>query len=142
MFGVRYADARNRFKLPPHLTMANFKGDKATKINEAGNGSGLSEYVNSLFDQSLTWHDLKWLKSITKLPIVLKGILTAEDALIGVSMGASAIIVSNHGARQVDHVPAGVSSQTSIVTTFFTKNVQFLICRSCKGDKAFSKKYH
>lgn len=46
--------------------------------------------------------------SITKLPIVLKGILTAEDAIMGVEMGAAAILVSNHGARQVDYVPAGV----------------------------------
>ena len=61
-FGVRHADAKNKFKLPPHLKMANFKGEKATKINESKGGSGLSEYVNSLFDQSLTWKDIKWLK--------------------------------------------------------------------------------
>lgn len=62
MFGVRHADVKNKFKLPPHLKMANFQGEKATKINEAESGSGLSEYVNSLFDQSLTWKDIKWLK--------------------------------------------------------------------------------
>ncbi|KAL0281309.1 UNVERIFIED_CONTAM: hypothetical protein PYX00_002336 [Menopon gallinae] len=115
VFGIRHRDMRNKFKLPPHLTMANFRGLKATKINESQDGSSLNSYVNSLFDQSLTWEDLGWLKSITSLPIVLKGILTAEDALLGLEAGASAILVSNHGARQVDLVPAGIEALPEIV---------------------------
>ncbi|CAL4061524.1 unnamed protein product, partial [Meganyctiphanes norvegica] len=72
-------------------------------------GSGINEYVVSLFDPSLTWDDIAWLKKLTKLPIVLKGILTAEDAILGVEAGAAAIWVSNHGARQVDQVPPTIS---------------------------------
>ncbi|KAK6644579.1 hypothetical protein RUM43_000846 [Polyplax serrata] len=115
IFGVRYADARNQFKLPPHLKMANFVGVKADRINKADGGSGLNEYVNELFDQSLTWEDVKWLKSVTTLPLILKGILTVEDALLAVSIGVSGIFVSNHGARQVDLVPSPIEVLPEIV---------------------------
>ena len=114
MFGQRLADARNRFHLPPHLRMANFdKGKSASdsiQNSPTKDSSGLNEYALSLFDPSITWKDVLWLKSITKLPLVLKGILTREDALLALKYGASAILVSNHGARQLDGVPSTVSS--------------------------------
>lgn len=88
---------------------ANFTGEKATKINTTKHGSGLNNYVADLFDAALEWKDVEWLKSITKLPIILKGILTREDALLAVSLGVAGILVSNHGARQLDGVPASVS---------------------------------
>jgi (S)-2-hydroxy-acid oxidase len=110
MFGLRLADIRNKFVLPPHLKFANFAGDKATGINTTESGSGLNNYVNRLFDQSLEWKDIKWLQSFTKLPIVVKGILTAEDAIIAADLGVAAILVSNHGARQIDGTPASVST--------------------------------
>ncbi|EEB12228.1 Hydroxyacid oxidase, putative [Pediculus humanus corporis] len=114
IFGIRHADSRNKFKLPPHLKMANFTGLKANSINQAKKGSGLNEYVNELFDQSLTWDHIKWLKSVTSLPIILKGILTSEDAEMAVSLGISAIFVSNHGARQVDLVPSPIEALPEI----------------------------
>ena len=67
IFGIRHADSRNKFKLPPHLKMANFTGLKANSINQAKKGSGLNEYVNELFDQSLTWDHIKWLKRLNFL---------------------------------------------------------------------------
>ncbi|PSN47506.1 Peroxisomal (S)-2-hydroxy-acid oxidase GLO5 [Blattella germanica] len=85
--------------------LANFQGNKATDVNKSESGSGIGEYVKKLFDQTLTWEDVKWLKRITKLPLVLKGILTAEDAVIAVDLGAEAILVSNHGARQIEALP-------------------------------------
>jgi (S)-2-hydroxy-acid oxidase len=106
--------------------MANFEGldFQSTGMNSAKKGSGLNEYATSLFDPSLTWKDIDFLKSITKLPVVLKGILTgknstdcsawsniftaAEDARLAAQAGVSGIIVSNHGARQLDTVPATV----------------------------------
>lgn len=100
---------RNKFTLPPHLKLANFQGEKASKINETKDGiSGLNNYVNGLFDASLTWKDVEWLMRVTKLPIVLKGILTKEDANMACDLGVAGIIVSNHGARQVDGTPASV----------------------------------
>jgi len=110
-FGTRHADIRNRFCLPPHMTLANFKdlaNVPSMKIPDSA-ASGLNEYAASLFDASLTWNDIDWLVQVTKLPIVVKGILTAEDALLAVEHKASAVIVSNHGARQLDGVPATVN---------------------------------
>ncbi|XP_068205798.1 2-Hydroxyacid oxidase 1 [Palaemon carinicauda] len=116
-FGIRRADVRNKFTLPPHLRMANFQtdDDKSNLVNKSAGGSGINEYVKSLFDPSLTWSDVEWLKRITNLPIVLKGILTGEDAVLGLKAGASAIWVSNHGARQVDGVPPSIEALPEVV---------------------------
>lgn len=108
IFGDRRADLRNKFSLPNHLRFANFQGDLSKRINSTKTGSGLNEYVTALFDTSLSWDDVKWLKRITTLPVILKGILTVEDACLAVENGADAIIVSNHGARQIDSVPATI----------------------------------
>ncbi|KAK9702101.1 FMN-dependent dehydrogenase [Popillia japonica] len=137
-FGLRLADVRNQFSLPPHLRFANFVGEKSTKINEkvegsglnkyveklfdpsltwsdVKEGSGLNKYVEKLFDPSLTWSDVKWLQTITSLPIIIKGVLTKEDAEIAASLGVQGILVSNHGARQVDGVPASIEALPEIV---------------------------
>eukprot|EP00252_Welwitschia_mirabilis_P010046 TRINITY_DN230_c0_g1_i2.p1 TRINITY_DN230_c0_g1~~TRINITY_DN230_c0_g1_i2.p1 ORF type:complete len:178 (-),score=27.88 TRINITY_DN230_c0_g1_i2:347-880(-) len=71
--------------------------------------SGLASYVASQIDRSLSWKDVKWLQTITSLPILVKGVLTAEDARLAIQAGAAGIIVSNHGARQLDYVPATIS---------------------------------
>ncbi|XP_027087805.1 glycolate oxidase isoform X2 [Coffea arabica] len=105
--GRREADIKNRFALPPHLTLKNFDGLDLGRI-DGTNDSGLASYVAGQVDQSLSWKDLKWLQTITQLPIILKGVLTAEDARLAVQAGAAGIIVSNHGARQLDYVPATV----------------------------------
>lgn len=115
IFGIRNADVRNQFALPPHLSLANFEGNKATDVNKSESGSGINEYVKKLFDQSLTWEDITWLKGITKLPLVLKGILTAEDAVIATDLGVAGILVSNHGARQVDCTPASIEALPEVV---------------------------
>lgn len=99
--GRRERDVRNRFALPEHLTVANFSSIKAD-AERWGTQSSFSAYVHNLFDASLTWEAVEWLRSLTKLPILLKGILTAEDARLAVSHGADGIIVSNHGGRQLD----------------------------------------
>jgi isopentenyl diphosphate isomerase/L-lactate dehydrogenase-like FMN-dependent dehydrogenase len=57
----------------------------------------------------LTWKDIEWLTGITKLPVLVKGILRSDDALLAVKHGASGVIVSNHGARQLDTIPATIS---------------------------------
>ncbi|KYQ51788.1 Hydroxyacid oxidase 1 [Trachymyrmex zeteki] len=108
IFGDRRADLRNKFALPNHLRFANFQGDLSKRINSAKTGSGLNEYVTALFDTSLSWDDVKWLKRITTLSVILKGVLTVEDARLAVENGADGIIVSNHGARQIDSVPATI----------------------------------
>ncbi|KAL6448737.1 hypothetical protein ACFW04_000510 [Cataglyphis niger] len=113
-FGDRRADIKNKFALPSHLRFANFEGELSQQINTAKTGSGLNEYVTALFDASLSWDDVKWLKRTTILPIILKGILTAEDARLAVENGVDGIIVSNHGARQIDSVPATIETLPEI----------------------------
>jgi len=117
--GRREPDVRNRFKLPSHLTMKNFvemsgDNDHSNGVKKGGNDSGLASYVASLIDRSLQWDDIHWLRTITKLPIVVKGIMTAEDAEEAVKCKVDAIWVSNHGARQLDTVASTIELLPSI----------------------------
>lgn len=73
---------------------------------ESGSEYGLPP--NSI-DPSISWNDIYWLQSLTRLPIIIKGILTKEDADLAVRHGVQGIIVSNHGGRQLDGGPATVS---------------------------------
>ena len=91
-----------------------FRANKSER-GSGKSGSGINDYVTSLFDQTLTWKDITWLKTLTNLPIVVKGILHPEDALIAVEHGASAIMVSNHGARQLDGVEATIDALPAII---------------------------
>ncbi|GJN01724.1 hypothetical protein PR202_ga19007 [Eleusine coracana subsp. coracana] len=79
------------------------------------NDSGLASYVASQVDRSLSWKDVKWLQTITSLPILVKGVVTAEDTRLAIEYGAAGIIVSNHGARQLDYVPATISCLEEVV---------------------------
>ncbi|XP_055625413.1 uncharacterized protein LOC129768057 [Toxorhynchites rutilus septentrionalis] len=114
MFGLRRSDMRNKFSLAPHLTLANFEGHLATSVQSKG-GSGINEYVTQQLDPTLSWEDVKWLLNFTKLPVIVKGILTREDAIIAVDMGVHGIWVSNHGARQIDSVPASIEALPEVV---------------------------
>lgn len=60
-------------------------------------------------DPSINWEDIKWLRNITKLPLVVKGIMTSEDAVLCAEAGIDAVVVSNHGARQVDGTASTVN---------------------------------
>jgi isopentenyl diphosphate isomerase/L-lactate dehydrogenase-like FMN-dependent dehydrogenase len=113
--GRRERDIRNGFGLPPHLHMGNFEGVAREQPGQEPGLSGLAVYANALLDSSLTWEALDWLRSITTLPIVVKGILTAEDAKLAVEHGASGIIVSNHGGRQLDSGMATIEALPEVV---------------------------
>nr|GEW05514.1 peroxisomal (S)-2-hydroxy-acid oxidase GLO1 isoform X1 [Tanacetum cinerariifolium] len=76
--GRREADIKNRFTLPPNLTLKNFEGLDLGKMDEA-NDSGLASYVAGQIDRTLSWQDVKWLQTITSMPILVKGVITAED---------------------------------------------------------------
>ncbi|MEM8931594.1 MAG: alpha-hydroxy acid oxidase [Acidobacteriota bacterium] len=103
----RERDERNRFHLPEGLEAKNLHGD-AGQISAGDAGSGLADYVTSLFDQSLSWPDVEWLCSLSDLPVVVKGIVHPEDARLAAEHGARAIVVSNHGGRQLDTAPATI----------------------------------
>jgi isopentenyl diphosphate isomerase/L-lactate dehydrogenase-like FMN-dependent dehydrogenase len=102
--GRREADLRNGFGLPPHLSLANFAGALAEEGRVAPGASALSIYASHQLDPNLTWESIEWLRSITSLPVLLKGVLTAEDGALAVAHGVAGVIVSNHGGRQLDGV--------------------------------------
>ncbi|KAH7965685.1 hypothetical protein HPB49_009810 [Dermacentor silvarum] len=116
-WGQRIPDVRNTFVIPNGISLGNFDDSIYANFNmtNATSGSGLTKYTNDFFDQSLTWQDVDWLKNITSLPVVLKGIITAEDAELAVQHGAHAILVSNHGGRQLDGAPATIEALSAIV---------------------------
>ena len=100
--GNRERDAGNRFRLPEGLEMANFTGHAQARMPESGGTSGLARFIGEQFDPSLTWADVGWLLETAGMPVVLKGILSREDARLAVEHGAAAVVVSNHGGRQLD----------------------------------------
>jgi 4-hydroxymandelate oxidase len=78
-------------------------------------GSGLAAYVAQMLDPALSWRDLAWLRDQTKLPILLKGVVRADDAKLAVEHGAAGVIVSNHGGRQLDTAPATIEALPRVV---------------------------
>jgi 4-hydroxymandelate oxidase len=114
--GNRERDVRNGFTLPAPLKMANFIADELADAPVAAPGeSGLVTFAAAHFDTSLTWEALEWLRGVTSLPIVVKGILTGEDATLAVEHGADALVVSNHGGRQLDGAVATMDALPEVV---------------------------
>ncbi|XP_071708878.1 glycolate oxidase 1-like [Rutidosis leptorrhynchoides] len=126
--GRRESDIKNRFVLPPNLSLRNFDGLNLGKLDKTDD-SGLASYVAGQVDRSLSWKDVQWLKTITQLPILVKGVLTAEDARIAVQSGVAGIIVSNHGARQLDYVPATIMALEEVIYLYllFYYSVYYLV---------------
>ncbi len=113
--GRREADVRNGFGLPPHLHLANFEGALAEEGRTEPGESALTLYAAHQLDPNLTWEAIDWITTITALPVLLKGILTAEDAALAVAHGVAGIIVSNHGGRQLDGVAASIEALPEVV---------------------------
>ena len=95
---------KKHLTFPSHLTMGNFCIDEAVQSS-----LGIEEACSQYFSPEATWSFVDWLRSITSLPIVLKGILRADDAREALNHDIQGILVSNHGGRQLDTVPATVS---------------------------------
>ncbi|KAK9814510.1 hypothetical protein WJX72_007115 [[Myrmecia] bisecta] len=113
--GNREADTRNSFKLPEGMFLRNVEGlVKKLAIHHNTPGSGLNEVFSKQIDASLTWDFMLWLRTVTKLPVYVKGILSAADAQLAVDHGVDGIIVSNHGGRQLDFAPAAIDMLPSI----------------------------
>jgi 4-hydroxymandelate oxidase len=103
--GTRERDARNRFGLPVGLTVENLAPLGKGELPEV-QGSALAAYVHANFKSDLGFDDLDWLCGCTKLPVVVKGVCRGDDARRAAEHGARAVVVSNHGGRQLDTAPA------------------------------------
>lgn len=133
--GQRHNDIKNGLAVPPKLTLRNML-DVATKpawamkvlqgkrksFGNLADAPGAKEGLNTLshwiagqFDPSLSWKDVEWIRSIWPGKLILKGVLDVDDARIAASMGADAMVVSNHGGRQLDGAPSSISVLPSIV---------------------------
>lgn len=131
--GQRDRDVHNGLTIPPTLQVSNLlnfamrpgwvwrylTGPKVLPASLVKPGQNtlftIAGYVNSQFDQSVTWKDIEWAKSIWGGPLALKGILDPEDAKAAIDHGADALIVSNHGGRQLDGVRSAISALPGVV---------------------------
>ncbi len=107
VLGARYRETRTKFTLPPGIERANLKG---LKTATGGHRATEDTIYSALLDPKLTWKEIEWLRSITKLPVVLKGVMNADDAARAVDVGAAGLIVSNHGGRNLDTLPATIDA--------------------------------
>jgi L-lactate dehydrogenase (cytochrome) len=135
MQGQRDRDVHNGLTIPPQFRLSNMidfalhprwvfdflSGPKVTLANFVGTTGHrddmftIAGFVNSQFDQSVTWKDIEWAKGVWNGPLLLKGILGAEDTRLAVEHGIDAVIVSNHGGRQLDGVPSAISVLPAVV---------------------------
>src|SRR5690349_23177565 len=137
VIGQRHQDIKNGMTVPPEWSLSKFidfaskpawvagvlRGKRRTFGNLAGHLkvsddiTSLSTWINSQFDTSLSWKDIDWIRSIWPGKLILKGILDVEDAELAVKTGAQAIVVSNHGGRQLDGAPSSIEVLPEIVDT-------------------------
>jgi len=111
--GRRERDERNAFALPPGMAFVHIP--KTPPSADSLGGSALAANVNAVFDPCVTWDDFEWLASLSGLPLIPKGILHPDDARLAVDHGARAVIVSNHGGRQLDAAIPALDALPSVV---------------------------
>lgn len=99
-----------RFLCGPQVTLANFRGS-----GKSDDMFTIASFVNSQFDPSVTWKDIDWVRSIWDGPLALKGILDGDDARLAAEHGVNAVIVGNHGGRQLDGVPSAIMALADVV---------------------------
>jgi L-lactate dehydrogenase (cytochrome) len=127
--GMRRRDIKNGLSIPPRLTLKNMLdiaskpnwainvmlgkrrtfGNLEKRMRDAGGLVTLSQWIASQFDASITWRDIDWVRTLWPGKLILKGILDVEDARLAARTGIDAIIVSNHGGRQLDSAPSTIS---------------------------------
>ena len=105
ILGTRERDIRNHFHLPDGIEARNLTAAGHGAIPKRHGESGLAHYVAELLDAELEWDDIDWLRGITRLPVLVKGVTRPDDAIMAADSGAVGIIVSNHGGRQLDGAP-------------------------------------
>ncbi|MEU7583195.1 alpha-hydroxy acid oxidase [Streptomyces sp. NPDC041068] len=115
--GRRLRDVRNRFALPDHVRAAHLaEGPSAAHRAPADAASALAVHTEAAFSPALTWSSVAALRERTRLPLVLKGVLAAEDAVRAAECGVDAVVVSNHGGRQLDGAVPSVDALPAVVS--------------------------
>jgi len=129
VLGQRHVDVKNGLSVPPSLKIDNLInmmtkprwalsvfaarrwsfGNLAGRVKGIQGVSSLAQWVKSQFDETLNWKDVEWIRSLWPGKLIIKGILDVEDARIATRLGATALVVSNHGGRQLDGAPSSIS---------------------------------
>src|SRR5882672_11158911 len=141
VIGQRHQDIKNGMTVPPEWSLSKLvdfatkpawvsgvlRGKRRTFGNLAGHLkvsediTSLSTWISSQFDTTLSWKDIDWVRSIWPGKLILKGILDVEDAELAIKTGAQALVVSNHGGRQLDGAPSSIEALPEIVDTVGSK---------------------
>lgn len=132
VLGNRINERKTPLVLPSHLHLANYKGSAKTKTDThkpsqerqlldaptAAEASRVTEEAGgAIHSRTLTWaHTISWLRNVTSMKIILKGVMTEEDAELAAEHSADAIVVSNHGGRQLDSSPSTIEALPSIAS--------------------------
>jgi L-lactate dehydrogenase (cytochrome) len=134
ILGQRHRDIKNGMTVPPELRLGNLvdiatkpawalsvlRGKRKSFGNISGHVKGmenvnsLTQWISGQFDPGLNWKDVEWIKSLWPGKLILKGILDVEDARIAAKTGAAALVVSNHGGRQLDGAPSSIAALPKI----------------------------
>ncbi|MFC8277859.1 alpha-hydroxy acid oxidase [Streptomyces sp. NPDC057271] len=118
--GRRIADMRSGFAVPPWVRPVHLHGRDVepgpvpSQSHRRAGASAVAEHTRAVFDPSLSWKDVAWLREQTELPLVLKGILHPDDAATAVDLGVDALVVSNHGGRQLEGAIAAIDALPDI----------------------------
>lgn len=133
--GQRHKDIKNGLSTPPKPTLRNLVnlatkpawcfrmlqtrrrklGNIVGHVSDVFDMTSLAEWVSKQFDQTLSWDDVRWVRRLWKGKLILKGIMDEQDARLAAATGADAVVVSNHGGRQLDGAPASISALPAVV---------------------------
>ena len=155
VLGIRYKDVKNGLSTPPKLTIktlidlalkpnwafqiAKTKnktfGNLKPYITNVSNLNSLSSWINEQFDESLQWDDIKKFRDLWPGKLIIKGIMAPEDAELATNMGADALIISNHGGRQLDGCASSVSALIEIKNNLSSKQISLLFDGGIRNGK-------
>ncbi len=102
------SDRRNNFTVPKDMLLKHLRDVGHTQLNDKMSYEEILAFNSQAWEMALSWDFFEWLRSVTKLPLLVKGVLTIQDARKAVSLGLDGIVVSNHGGRRLDGVPASI----------------------------------
>ncbi|MCM2393778.1 alpha-hydroxy acid oxidase [Streptomyces albipurpureus] len=117
LMGRRLRDVRHGFSLPDSVRAVNLEGGaKSGAHQQTRHGSAVAAHTAATFSSSITWRDVEWLRERTHLPLIIKGVLDPADAVLAARSGAAAVVVSNHGGRQLDQAAPTAAVLPSVVS--------------------------
>ncbi|MFD5462153.1 alpha-hydroxy acid oxidase [Kitasatospora sp. NPDC127059] len=132
--GRRLRDARNAFALPGDVRAALLEGGAAGRAHRAtADASAVAAHTAELLSPAVTWADLDWLRRQTDLPLVVKGVLDPADALRAAELGAAAVVVSNHGGRQLDRAVPSLTALPAVADALAGRDCQVLLDSGVRG---------